>query len=180
MLPSSALRLFSLDHYLMKDISGIKTLIFRGATGTAKGCYCHETDFSTSFQFEKKSYLSPGVWTRVPQSWIEAVHQTGVDVHYGNHKKHLTISARVTSHGCGRRPGSGLLIHIKGNWKRILYTQEFRGTASCWRIFGNIRYAVFVFIITYSKKEGDGVFKKIVKVKLSTKTRRGQFHNHAQ
>ena len=175
MLPSSALRLFSLDHYLMKDISGIKTLIFRGATGTAKGCYCHETDFSTSFQFEKKSYLSPGVWTRVPQSWIEAVHQTGVDVHYGNHKKHLTISARVTSHGCGRRPGSGLLIHIKGNWKRILYTQEFRGTASCWRIFGNIRYALFVFI-----KEGDGVFKKIVKVKISTKTRRSQFHNHAQ
>eukprot|EP00794_Sanderia_malayensis_P011703 gene11703-12921_t len=51
----------------------------------------------------------------------------------------LTISASVTNHGCGKGPGSSFVIHIKGNWRQIMYTQVFKGSASCWAIFGNKR-----------------------------------------
>ena len=50
----------------------------------------------------------------------------------------LEIRGRVTAHGCGP-PGSGAVVYINGNWDRIMYTQEFTGSASCWKIFGNSR-----------------------------------------
>ena len=49
----------------------------------------------------------------------------------------LIINGQVTNLGCGKGPGSLMVVHIKGDWKQIMYTQVFRGATSCWGIFGN-------------------------------------------
>lgn len=62
----------------------------------------------------------------------------GVNLQKLNLHEGLELRGRVTANGCGRPPGgSGAVIFIKGNWERIIYTQEFTGSASCWKIFGN-------------------------------------------
>ncbi|XP_078382456.1 uncharacterized protein LOC144665158 [Oculina patagonica] len=78
-----------------------------------------------------------GQWTRVTQSWIESTFKGGSTVTYSEENNGLAISVHMTSYGCGSWEAPGVLTYIKGYWTKIKYTQEFRGTASCWSIFGN-------------------------------------------
>ena len=79
------------------------------------------------------------------QSWIENTLKGGVTLSYNEESNGLAISGRVTSNGCGSAIPSGALTIIKGYWTKLKYTQEFRGEASCWSIFGNNVY-VKIFI----------------------------------
>ena len=76
-------------------------------------------------------------WTRVTQSWIENTLKGGVTLSYSEEDNGLAILGQVTSYACGSGVPSGVLTIIKGYWTKIKYTQEFRGVASCWSIFGN-------------------------------------------
>lgn len=33
---------------------------------------------------------------------------------------------------------SSLIVHIKGDWQQIMYTQVFKGSCRCWSIFGQL------------------------------------------
>ncbi|KAL9962840.1 hypothetical protein ACROYT_G031985 [Oculina patagonica] len=81
-----------------------------------------------------------GKWTRVTQSSIESTFKGGATVTYSEENNGLVISGHMTSHGCGSGGDPGVLTYIKGYWTKIKYKQEFRGTASCWSIFGNDYY----------------------------------------
>ena len=64
-------------------------------------------------------------------------HSKGVTATLGSDSSGgLLVNAKVTNNGCGKGPGSSFLFHIKGKWQQIMYTQVFKGSASCWRIFG--------------------------------------------
>ncbi|XP_031549486.1 uncharacterized protein LOC116287019 [Actinia tenebrosa] len=91
----------------------------------------------TKLPKEYRPKFQKGVWTKVTPSWISGHLLHGVRVKYRRVNNALVIEGHVTSYGCHRRPGSGLTTFIRGNWTRILYTQEFMGSASCWRIFGS-------------------------------------------
>ena len=56
---------------------------------------------------------------------------------YSQENGGLAISGHMTSFGCGAGEHPGVLTFIKGYWTKIKYTQEFRGRAACWSIFGN-------------------------------------------
>ena len=80
----------------------------------------------------------PLEWKKIPQSWIVSTLKGGVTLTYSGGSNGLTISGQVTSYGCGSgRLPSGALTLIKGYWTKIKYTQEFKGVASCWSIFGD-------------------------------------------
>ncbi len=49
----------------------------------------------------------------------------------------LAVNGQATDYGCGQGSGSAMIVHVKGDWKQIMYTQVFNGAASCWGIFGN-------------------------------------------
>ena len=85
-------------------------------------------------------------WTRVTQSGVENILTGGVTLSYSPESNGLTISVQVTSYGCGPGIASGALTIIKGYWTKIKYTQEFRGVASCWSIFGHKLYVTLVII----------------------------------
>lgn len=74
---------------------------------------------------------------KIPQSWIENTLKGGVTLTYSGGDNGLIISGQVTSYACGSGPPPGALTLIKGYWRKIKYTQEFRGVASCWSIFGD-------------------------------------------
>ena len=80
------------------------------------------------------------------QSWIENSLKGGVTLSYSEESNGLAISGQVTSYGCGSGVQSGALIFIKGYWTKIKYTQEFRGLASCWSIFGNSLYVRLLIV----------------------------------
>jgi len=48
----------------------------------------------------------------------------------------VAIHVNVTANGCYGNPWSGLTTFIGGNWIKVKYTQEFRGSTLCWQIFG--------------------------------------------
>jgi len=76
-------------------------------------------------------------WRKVDPSMVLRSPSNGVTVSLGvDISGGLQISAKVTSNGCGSGPGSYSLIHIKGKWQQIMYTQIFKGAASCWGVFG--------------------------------------------
>lgn len=56
---------------------------------------------------------------------------------YSEENSGLTISGHMTRYACGSGEPPGVLTFIKGYWTKIKYTQEFRGVASCWSIFGD-------------------------------------------
>lgn len=85
-------------------------------------------------------------WTRVTQSWIENTLKGGVTLSYSEESNGLAISGQVASYGCGSGIASGALTIIKGYWTKIKYTQEFRGVASCWSIFGNNLYVILLIV----------------------------------
>ncbi|CAH3026025.1 unnamed protein product, partial [Porites evermanni] len=63
----------------------------------------------------------------------------GVTITYSDENNGLAIFGQATSNGCGGKQ-SGALTLIEGYWRKIKYTQEFRGVASCWSIFGDNWY----------------------------------------
>ena len=75
-------------------------------------------------------------WKKVTHAWIEKTFKRGVKLSYSEENYGLVISGDTTSHGCGSGIDPGALTLIKGYWTKVKYTQEFRGSASCWSIFG--------------------------------------------
>jgi len=75
-------------------------------------------------------------WKKVTHAWIEKTFKRGVKLSYSEENYGLVISGDTTSRGCGSGIEPGALTLIKGYWTKIKYTQEFRGLASCWSIFG--------------------------------------------
>ncbi|XP_022789906.1 uncharacterized protein LOC111329459 [Stylophora pistillata] len=79
-------------------------------------------------------------WTRVTLQWVKQTYEGGVTLSFTEENGGLVISGQVTRWGCGSGKSPGALTLIKGYWTKIKYTQEFRGKASCWSIFGDNRY----------------------------------------
>jgi len=48
----------------------------------------------------------------------------------------VEINVQVVNPGCGKGPGSGTAFYVRDDWTQIRYTQEFYGSATCWKIFG--------------------------------------------
>ena len=71
------------------------------------------------------------------KAWIQRTVNVGVTITYTEVNGGLVISGQVTDYGCGSGTASAFITFIKGYWTRIKFTQEFKGTTSCWRIFGN-------------------------------------------
>ena len=69
---------------------------------------------------------------------VAHTHSHGVKFQFaGDQSWGLKITAKATDTGCGLlNKGSSLTVHIKGDWKQIMYTQVFKGSCKCWRIFG--------------------------------------------
>ena len=77
-------------------------------------------------------------WKNVDPTMVLNHYSHGVDLMFGtDNSGGLIINGKVTKNGCGKGPGSAMVVHIKGDWTQIMYTQVFSGTASCWGIFGN-------------------------------------------
>lgn len=125
----------------------------KGSSDLSPGLSCKNIkdsgDFSTSGSYwirpahssvAFKGYCNMsavGKWMKVPQSWIADSLSGGVTLTYSGGDNGLTISGQVTSYGCGHGSPSGALTLLKGYWTKIKYTQEFRGLASCWSVFGD-------------------------------------------
>ncbi|XP_020911298.1 uncharacterized protein LOC110249057 [Exaiptasia diaphana] len=75
-------------------------------------------------------------WRRVTSSMVHSTYRIGVALSYSQVRGGLRITGNVYHNGCGKGAGSGAVTYIKGDWTYIRYTQEFRGAASCWKIFG--------------------------------------------
>ena len=84
-------------------------------------------------------FLPVQEWTKVTPQWIKQTYKDGVTLTYAEENDGLVISGQVTRYACGSGEPPGALTLIKGYWTRIKYTQEFRGIASCWSIFGDNR-----------------------------------------
>ncbi|KAK3737757.1 hypothetical protein QZH41_017211 [Actinostola sp. cb2023] len=81
------------------------------------------------------------LWKKVDLSWYSSTTSAGVTITKSESNGHLVISGSVTNAGCSpSSTGSASIVYIKGYWTKIRYKQEFRGTASCWRIFGNVNW----------------------------------------
>lgn len=77
-------------------------------------------------------------WKKVDPSMVSNSHSHGVRLTLETDSTGgLLIKGEVTNHGCGKGPGSAMAVFIKGGWTQIMYTQVFRGSTSCWGIFGN-------------------------------------------
>ena len=69
---------------------------------------------------------------------VSHTHKDGVTLGmYTDPNGSLYLNAKVTNYGCGKGDPSYSVIHIKGHWQQIMYTQVFKGTASCWQVFGH-------------------------------------------
>ncbi|EDO46920.1 predicted protein [Nematostella vectensis] len=119
-------------------------------------------------------------WVRVTPAWVTQHKYHGVRVTYKTDQKSLVIQAKVTSYGCKSRPGSGLTTFIRGDWTRVMYTQEFRGNARCWRIFGDssIRRGKTRFsssgLEKFDPKQGDIIFNQLKMGGIQGDTFRGR------
>ena len=77
-------------------------------------------------------------WKKVDPTMVSNHYSHGVRLTFGtDNSGGLIINGQVTKNGSGKGPGSAMVVHIRGDWKQIIYTQVFSGTASCWGIFGN-------------------------------------------
>ena len=77
-------------------------------------------------------------WKKVDRAMVSNYFSHGVRLALGtDNSGGLIINGQVTNRGCGNGPGSAMVVHIKGDWKQIMYTQVFQGDTSCWGIFGN-------------------------------------------
>ncbi len=78
-------------------------------------------------------------WKKVDPSMVSQSHLYGVRVYLNtDNTGGLAIDGTVTRHACaGSGPGAAMIVHIKGDWSHIMYTQVFKGAASCWGVFGN-------------------------------------------
>ena len=65
-------------------------------------------------------------------------HSHGVKFQLNNDESlGLKITAKVIDNACKESSkGSYLAVHIKGAWKQIMFTQVFKGSCKCWKIFG--------------------------------------------
>jgi hypothetical protein len=75
----------------------------------------------------------------------------------------VTIRGLSTAYGCGKGPGSGWVLFIKGDWTKIQYTQHFKGSASCNGVFGSMGYhylpkGVSNGLLPFSARGGDRVY----------------------
>ncbi len=76
-------------------------------------------------------------WRKVDPTMVSKSHAFGVQVKLGTDRTGgLLINSKVLRNGCGKGFGAEMIVHIKGNWAQIMYTQVFKGVASCWGIFG--------------------------------------------
>ncbi|XP_065066444.1 uncharacterized protein LOC135692274 [Rhopilema esculentum] len=77
-------------------------------------------------------------WRKVDTSMVSHIHKDGVTLGmYSDPNGSLNINGKVTNYGCGKGNPSYSVIHIKGHWQQIMYTQVFKGDTSCWQIFGH-------------------------------------------
>ncbi len=76
-------------------------------------------------------------WRKVDPSMVSQSHAYGIQVKLNTDSTGgLLIDGKVTRYGCGSLPGAAMIVHIKGDWAQIMYTQVFKGSAPCWGIFG--------------------------------------------
>ncbi|XP_020911300.1 uncharacterized protein LOC110249059 [Exaiptasia diaphana] len=116
---------------------------------------------------------------------VHSTYRIGVALSYSQVRGGLRITGNVYHNGCGKGAGSGAVTYIKGDWTYIRYTQEFRGTASCWKIFGGpaspkYRNKEFAFypnpylknppnnVHDLDVKVGDGIFNEL---RMNTRSR---------
>ncbi|KAL9962837.1 hypothetical protein ACROYT_G031982 [Oculina patagonica] len=125
----------------------------KGSQATVPGLSCKNIQDSGDLETSGSYWIRPagsdvsfqgycdmsaiGKWTRVTQSWIESTFKGGATLTYSEENNGLVISGHMTSYGCGSGGAPAILTYIKGYWTKIKYTQEFRGVASCWSIFGH-------------------------------------------
>lgn len=74
-------------------------------------------------------------WQKVSKPMITAI-VAGASVSYNQTANGLNIQVQVVNPGCGKGHGSGTVFYVRGDWTHIRYTQEFYGSATCWKIFG--------------------------------------------
>ena len=80
----------------------------------------------------------PSAWRKVDPSMVSHKHSNGVLTQLKSDESGgLKVVAKVTEGGCGKDSKSAsLIVHIKGDWQQIMYTQVFKGSCKCWAIFG--------------------------------------------
>ncbi|XP_031562556.1 uncharacterized protein LOC116298301 [Actinia tenebrosa] len=116
-------------------------------------------------------------WHRVTNAMIKSTYNLGVRMTHNDVGGKLVITGNVYSNGCGGGAGSIAVTYIRGDWVQIRYTQEFRGSASCWKIFGTTAYPKYssniafhpnplqqkpvVALQDYSEADGDGIFNEL-------------------
>lgn len=125
----------------------------KGSSAISPGLSCKNIKDSGDFNTSGTYWIKPrnsdrafkaycqmsaiGQWMKVTQSWVMNTLSGGVSLTHSGGDSGLKITGQVKSYGCGKGPSSGALTLLKGYWTRIKYTQEFRGQASCWSIFGD-------------------------------------------